>query len=130
VGSSEHPPAAVARLVTHVDIGGDPADTRTMQVSARLEALLVDGRRLPLLDRGWSSSIHALREHGDPAPDPAEFPDVWTSPSVQEIEEDARAAVGPDEPNGGYSREEVEAGHWHSLAEISGAREWMPTRTS
>jgi len=36
--------------VTFVDVGGDVADARQMSVSARHEAVLVNGRRLLLLD--------------------------------------------------------------------------------
>jgi len=50
----------VTRLVTFVDVDDNVADARQMSVSARHEAVLVNGRRVLLLDdRGWSSSLSA-----------------------------------------------------------------------
>ena len=96
--------APVTRLVTFVDVGGDVADARQMSVSARHEAVLVNGRRVLLLDdRGWSSSRP---------------PDVWAVTSVEEIVDTARMVVGPDEPFGGHSQEDMEADHWAHLAEV------------
>jgi hypothetical protein len=78
---------------------------RQMSVSARHEALLVDGRRVLLLDdRGWSSS--------------GNVPDIWAVTSAEDIEETARFVVGPDEPFAGRSQEDMEADHWASLSEI------------
>lgn len=97
----------VARLVTLVDVR-DAGSSRQMSVSARHEAELVDGRRLLLLDdRGWSESVVG----------PDEF-DVWAVTSVEEIEETARMVVGPDEPFGGRSQQDMEADHWTYLAGI------------
>lgn len=77
-----------------------------MSVSARHEAVLADGRRLLLLgDRGWTSS------GGRNA-------DIWSTLSVEEVENTARTVVGPDEPFGGRSPEEMEAGHWSYLADV------------
>jgi hypothetical protein len=74
-------------------------------VSARHEALLVDGRRVLLLhDRGWSSS--------------GNVPDIWAVTSVEDIVETARFVVGPDEPFAGRSQEDMEAAHWASLSEV------------
>jgi hypothetical protein len=78
---------------------------RQMSVSARHEALLVDGRRVLLLDdRGWSSS--------------GNVPDIWAVTSVEDIEETARFVVGPDEPFAGRSQEDMEAAHWAFLSEV------------
>ena len=94
----------MTRLVTFVDVGGDVADARQMSVSARHEAVLVNGRRVLLLDdRGWSSSRP---------------PDVWAVTSVEEIVDTARMVVGPDEPLGGHSQEDMEADHWAHLTEV------------
>jgi hypothetical protein len=94
--------APVARLVTFVDV--DVADTRQMSLSARHEAVLVDGRRLLLLDdRGWSAS-------GPPG--------IWARTSVEDIEDTARVVVGPDEPFGGRSHEDMEADHWAQLTGV------------
>jgi hypothetical protein len=91
--------SAFARLesLVEVDDSGNN-DARTMSVSARLEAVLADGRRLVLLDdRGWSGSLNT---------------------SVQDIEETARAVVGPDEPFDGRSQEYMEATHWAFISEV------------
>ena len=51
-----------------------------MSVSARHEALLVDGRRVLLLDDlGWTCS--------------GNVPDVWAATSVEDIEETARFVI-------------------------------------
>jgi hypothetical protein len=90
--------AAVARLVTLVDVNDDVADARHMSVSARHEAVLVNGRRLLLLDdRGWNSSLK--RFEMDEVPDGDSLregvPDIWAVTSVEDIEEEARVVVGP-----------------------------------
>jgi hypothetical protein len=96
---------AVARLVTLVEL--HDADARRMSVSARHEAELVDGRRVVLLDdRGWSSS--------------ANVPDIWAVTSMEDIEKTARMVVGPDEPHGGISEDDMEADHWAFLSELLG----------
>jgi hypothetical protein len=90
--------AAVTRLVTFVDVEDDVADPRQMSVSARHEAVLVNGRCVLLLDdRGWSAS----------GP-----PNIWAITSVEDIVDTARMIVGPDEPFGGRSQQEMEADHW------------------
>lgn len=92
------------RLVTFVDADDDAADVRTISVSARHEAMLLDGRRVLLLDdRGWTVS----------GP-----PDVWARTSTEEIADTTRTVVGPDEPFGGRSHEDMETAHWAQLAEI------------
>lgn len=97
---------AVSRLLTLVEVAGEAAEPWQMSVSVRHEAVLADGRRLLLLgDRGWTSS------GGRNA-------DIWSTLSLEEIEHTARTVVGPDEPFGGRSHEEMEAGHWSSLAEV------------
>jgi hypothetical protein len=98
----------VVRLETVTDLQRAGND-RDMSVSARLEAVLADGRRVVLLDgRGWTSS---LRGFG------ADDMDVWATSSEAEIAETARAVVGPDEAYGGRSQSEMDAGHWTTLAE-------------
>ncbi|MEV0195662.1 hypothetical protein [Nonomuraea sp. NPDC050691] len=83
-----------------VDVDDEAADTVT--VSARLEAELADGSRVPLLnDRGWGAS------------------QGWAATSVADIQETARVVVGPDEPFGGHTRDDMEAGHWASLQQIA-----------
>lgn len=77
-------------------------DPHEMSFSAVHQAVLRDGRRLTLLDdRGWAV-------HGPP--------DIWTRTSVEEIEADARAVVGPDEPYDGHSQADMESDHWSCLA--------------
>jgi hypothetical protein len=91
---------AVTRLVTFVDVDDQAADT--VSVSACHEAELADGTRVLLLnDRGWGSS------------------QGWAATSVADIQETTRAVVGPNEPFGGRSQEDMEADHWASLQQIA-----------
>ncbi|HXV96380.1 MAG TPA: hypothetical protein VD695_07515 [Gaiellaceae bacterium] len=93
----------VVRLLTLVDVVEAARDR--VSFSARLEAVLADGRRALLLDdRGWTIGSNTVG-------------DLRTELSAQEIEEDARTVVGPDEPPDGRSQEEESALHWGSLAE-------------
>jgi len=97
----------VVRLVTVADLR-DAGGGRDMSVSARLDAVLSDGRRVVLLDdRGWTSS---LRGAG------AGSMDVWATTSEAEIAETARTVVGPDEAYGGRSQCDMDTGHWNTLA--------------
>jgi hypothetical protein len=91
-------------LVTFVDVDDDVADARQMSVSARHEAVLLNGRRVLLLDdRGWSAS----------GP-----PNIWAVTSIEDIVDTARMVVGPDEPFGGRSHEDMEADHWAHLTDV------------
>jgi hypothetical protein len=111
---------AVIRLETVVDLQDDEVGARTMSVSARHEAVLADGRRVLLLDgRGWTSTVMSVRVRGDDG-SPEDVADIWASTSVEEIERSARSVVGPDEPFGAYTREEVDAGHWAYLSDLLG----------
>jgi hypothetical protein len=97
---------AVARLVTRVDLDADAGDGRRLAFGARLEAVLVDGRRLPLLEgRGWTTELAGAA--------PATAPIV----TAEEIGATARVVVGPDEPPPGRSHEDVERAHWEHLAD-------------
>ncbi len=94
----------MTRLVTFVEVDDTAADPRQLSVSARHEAVLEDGGRVLLLaDRGWSSSGSL---------------DVWAVTTVEEIADTARVVVGPDEPFGGRSHEDMEADHWGGLAAV------------
>lgn len=96
----------VTRLVTHVELRD--AGDRRMSVSARLEAVLGDGRRVTLLDdRGWTESLGG--EGG---------PGIWADMSVTEIEDTARTVVGPDEPFAGHTQADMERTHWAHLAGV------------
>jgi hypothetical protein len=109
----------VARLVTWVDVDDRSAHPGQVSISARHEAVLVDGRCVLLLaDRGWSSSL--LTAGGDAGSARAAAPDIWASMSVEEIDETARVVVGPDEPASGRSQEDAEADHWSYLDDILG----------
>lgn len=91
----------MTRLVTFVDVVDDVPDTRRISVSARHEAVLANGRRVLLLDdRGWSES----------GP-----PNIWAMTSIEDIVGTTRVVVGPDEPFGGRSYEDMEADHWAQL---------------
>ncbi|WP_327308130.1 hypothetical protein OG730_35720 [Streptomyces sp. NBC_01298] len=96
----------VTRLVTYTDLDAGHTDARQLAVSARLEAVLADGRNVVLLDdRGWSTS--------GPAGIPA-------CTSAEDIAETARTVVGPDEPFGDRTRDQMAAGHWGYLAGVLG----------
>jgi hypothetical protein len=98
----------VVRLETVADLQR-AEDARDMSVSARLEAVLANGRRIVLLDgRGWTESLRGFGADGT---------DVWTTTSEAEIARTARLVVGPDEAHGGRSQSEMDAGHWNTLAE-------------
>ena len=104
--------------MTVVDLRDDEADANTMSVSARHEAVLADGRRILLLDgRGWTSAL--MRMHlAEDGVSREDVTDIWAFTSVEEIEQSARTVVGPDEPFGGHTREEIEAGHWAYLSDV------------
>jgi hypothetical protein len=114
--------SAVTRLVTFVDLAEGVGDTRQMTVSARHEAVLLDGRRVPLLDdRGWSSSSLTAFHAGDASDRDStreQQPDIWAMTSVEDIEQTARIVVGPDEPFDGSSQEDAEQGHWAYLSDV------------
>ncbi|MET9373623.1 hypothetical protein ABZX98_05660 [Streptomyces sp. NPDC002992] len=96
----------VTRLVTYVELDEAATDTRHVSVTARLEAVCADDRSLVLLDdRGWSWSSSAPM-------------DTQPRISAEEIEKDARTVVGPDEPIGGETPEQMAAGHWNFLADV------------
>jgi hypothetical protein len=97
----------VVRLETLADMR-HTGDRRSMSVSARHEAVLDDGTRVLLLDdRGWTGS---LRGPG------ADTMDAWALQTEDEIAKTARDVVGPDEPYGDRSSEDMAAGHWDTLA--------------
>lgn len=88
--------ATVKKLVTFADV-----DDRKPGYAAavRHTAVLSDGREIVLLDdRGWSSGRRDESE------------------TIDDLERFARMVVGPDEPWGGRTRAEMEAGHWTTLA--------------
>jgi hypothetical protein len=114
--------SAVTRLVTFVDLAEGVGDTRQMAVSVRHEAELLDGRRVLLLDdRGWTSSSFTAFPVGDASHRHwrrEQQPDIWATTSVEDIEQEARMVVGPDEPSDGFSQEDAEQGHWAYLSAV------------
>jgi hypothetical protein len=113
--------SAVTRLVTFVDLAEGIGDTRQTRFSARHEAVLLDGRRVLLLDdRGWtwSSLITVQAGASDRDSTREQQPDIWATTSVEDIEQTARIVVGPDEPTDGYSQEDAEQGHWAYLSDV------------
>ena len=107
--------SVVARLVTLVDLRENDLEGQ-MSFSARHEAVLADGRHLLLLDdRGWTTSLLRPTTYSDSARDVLDF---WASMSRGDIEETTRFVVGPDEPFGGRSLEDMEEDHWAYLAGI------------
>lgn len=88
------------RLVTIADVHRQ-ADDEILRVSARLELELASGTRLVLLnDRGWGGG-------------------GWASASASEVQKTARDVVGPDEPYGGRSQEDMAILHWNSLLDTA-----------
>jgi hypothetical protein len=104
--------------VTFVDLAEGVGGTRQTSFSARHEAVLLDGRRVLLLDdRGWSWSSLITFQAGD-RDSRREHPDMWAMTSVEDIEQAARMVVGPDEPLDGFSQEDAEEGHWAYLSDV------------
>lgn len=102
----------VLRFVTRIDLDDDVTDASLVSLSARLDAVLLDGRRVLLLDdRGWTFGLR------DPLPDRAE---IRAPASVRRIEAPARVVVGPDEPVEGDSEEDAEAAYWTWMADLLG----------
>lgn len=88
---------APARLVTTVDAA--PGAGAELSVEVRHELELVDGRRVVLLDdRGWGSS------------------QAWADSSAADVERTSRTVVGPDEPFGDVTAEDMTRMHWEALA--------------
>jgi hypothetical protein len=85
----------IRRLVTFVDLPG--REPRTGSICARLVAETSDGEVVLLNDRGWSSS-------GELA-----------SQTAEEVEQNARTVVGPDEPLSGSTQAEAETRYWTML---------------
>jgi len=114
--------SAVTRLVTFVDLAEEVGDTRQMSFSARHEAVLLDDRRVLLLnDRGWTSSPLIAVQAGEASDRDStreQKPDIWATTSVEDIEQTARMVVGPDEPSDGFSQEDAEQGHWAYLSDV------------
>ncbi|MDX6592418.1 MAG: hypothetical protein QOJ13_1614 [Gaiellales bacterium] len=90
-------------------LADQPADPSSISFSARHEAVLDDGRRVLLLDdRGWVETLSGAGASELPG---RELP--WE----HDIAETARMVVGPDEPFGGHSQDDMETDHWNALAE-------------
>ena len=90
--------------------GGD-VDPRCISVSARHEAVLEEGSRLLLLDdRGWTEELRGAGAEG--------IDDLWALTPERDIVETARMVVGPDEPFGGRTQDDMETDHWNALAGI------------
>jgi hypothetical protein len=108
----------VARLLTLVDLndGHDEGpEARRLDVSARLEAVLADGRRVVLLDdRGWSELGHIDFDH-EPTPEERARElsriRIWDHQTVEGMAETAREVVGPDDDTDAHV-----AAHWSALA--------------
>ena len=89
--------------------GGD-VDPRRISVSVRHEAVVDDGSRLLLLDdRGWTEELRGAGADG--------IDDLWALTPERDIVETARMIVGPDEPSGGRSQDDMETDYWNALAE-------------
>jgi hypothetical protein len=89
---------------------GEDVDARRISVSVRHEAVVDDGSRLLLLDdRGWTEEPRGACADG--------IDDLWAVTLERDIVETARMVVGPDEPYGGRSQDDMETDHWIELAE-------------
>ncbi|MDX6552004.1 MAG: hypothetical protein QOH74_492 [Gaiellales bacterium] len=99
----------VVRLVTIADVRED-VDARRISVSARHEAVLEDGSRVLLLDdRGWTEELRGAGATG--------IDNLWALTPEHDIVETTRVVVGPDEPYGGRTQDDMETDHWNALAE-------------
>ena len=99
----------VTRLVTVADLR-ETADPMETSVSARLDAVLDDGRTLvALAGRGWTAALRG--------PGARDVSDAWKTATAEEVMETARMVVGPDEPFGEYTQADMEADHWNAIAE-------------
>jgi hypothetical protein len=89
---------------------GEDVDARRISVSARQEAVMEDGSQLLLLDdRGWTEELRGAGAN--------EVDDLWALTPERDIVETASVVVGPDEPYGARSQEDMETDHWNALAE-------------
>lgn len=94
---------SLTRLVTVVELDDGANGPRSMSVSALHLAVLDDGtRRILLDDRGWSAG----------GPD-----GLWERMTTEEIADTAVTVVGPDEPDGDLTADQMAQAHWESLAE-------------
>ncbi len=83
---------------------GHTADPHVMSLSALHLAELSNGSRVTLLDdRGWTESGTG---------------DIWHQTSIAEVVAQARVVVGPDEPYGNHSAQDMASGHWEHLAAV------------
>jgi len=99
------------RLVTSIrldtEAGPDFNTERTMSVRALHQLELQGGHRITLLDdRGWSATTLGSG-------------DIWGATSLKNLDEQARAVVGPDEPPPGGSRAREAMWHWSSLSLVA-----------
>lgn len=93
---------SVRRLVTYADVDEGSSHPQKVSVTARTELECTDGRRVLLLDdRGWGSTAS------------------WGEMSVENIKDNTRMVVGPDESPEGGSKEEMESLYWSSLLQIA-----------
>src|SRR3954463_16332355 len=102
---------SVVRLLTLVDVNDKHAgglDGSRMSVSARHEAVLADGHRVLLLNnRGWTAELfHAAADSTR-----HRLTGIWGAGTREGMESTARTVIGPDEPFGGRTQTQEEAGH-------------------
>ena len=102
--------ATVIRLVTHVELNEARTTPEQLDVSARLEAELSDGRALVLLDdRGWAES--ALGGG-----------DIRAHLTAESLAEDARTVVGLVAVRLVGAHEQAATAYWTVLAERLASR--------
>ena len=94
-------PMKATRLVTIADLDYNSSNKGRISVTARLAVVLDTGSDVLLLDdRGWSSTA------------------TWSEASEEDIRETALVVVGPDEPSGDQTEEDLAADYWEYLGEI------------
>ncbi len=93
---------ALLRLLTTAEAGTDPAWKGQVDVVARHELELADGRKVLLLyDRGYGATC------------------AWNQTTVADVEFQVRTVVGPDEPFDDLTAGDMESSHWESLAGVA-----------
>lgn len=93
---------ALLRLVTSAEAGNDAPWESQVDVKARHELELTDGRRVLLLnDRGYGATC------------------AWNTTTLADVEVQIRTAVGPDEPFDDLTAGDMEAAHWEALAALA-----------
>jgi hypothetical protein len=73
-----------------------------------------------LADRGWAGELNVSwdKEPSEEERRAAEQPGIWAFETLEQLEQEARLVVGPDEPFGGRTQADMERDHWDALARV------------